>query len=143
MSFILVVNRLDAVIKRLEQLIQAQTGKPPEPIPPEELPPITVITERLPNAYKLFNIDLSQARADTAIGLRDILKQSNIPYASYMSIVRIDAAFSFKLNSAEMDAIDGAIGLEWDDFEIKEIYITNAAAAGGNIALIVVEWRAD
>lgn len=141
MSFILVLNRLDALINRVERLIAAVTG-----VPVGELPPIievkpTLITERLPNCYKIFSIDLSVIRADTSLGLKDILLGAGIEYATYMSIITVPAAFKFKLNNTSFDAIDAAVGLEQAGFEITEIYITNAALAG--TALINVEYRVD
>jgi len=140
MSFILVVNRLDVLIKRMEQLIKAITGVE---VPPIELPPITITEERLPNRYKLFRIDLATAHADYPLALKSLLNESGAKFASYMSIVEVPAAFSFRLNGTDMDEIDAAVGLEWENFEITEIFITNTAAAPGNIAIINVEWRVD
>lgn len=144
MSFIFVINRLDALINRVERLIVATTGVPLEQLPPiVEVQPtaVTVITERLPNCYKIFDVDLSILRADAPLGLKDILRGAGIEYATYMSIITVPAAFKFKLNNTSFDAIDAAVGLEMGDFEITEIYITNAVLVG--TALINVEYRVD
>lgn len=144
MSFILVLNRLDALINRIERLTAAVTGVPVDDLPPviEIPPPEVVISEPLlPNRYKIFQVDLTTAKDDEPLGLKDLLAGVGVSYASYMSIITVPAAFTFKLNNTGMDAIDAAVGLEWDGFEITEIFITNAALAG--TALVNVEYRVD
>lgn len=140
MSFILVLNRLDALINRVERLIAAVTGVPVEELPPPiEIPPVTVITERFPNCYRIFDLDLATVRTDEPLGLADILKGAGVEFATYMSIVAIASGFSFKVNNTGFDAITASVGLEWDEFEITEIFITNTAGAG--TARIEVEYR--
>ncbi len=132
------------LINRVERLIAATTGVPIDELPPViEIPaPEVVISQpMLPNRYKLFRVDLSLAKTDEPLGVADLLAGLGRLYASYMSIITVPAAFTFKLNSTGMDAIDAAVGLEMDDFEITEIFITNAALAG--TALINVEYRVD
>ena len=144
MSFVLILNRLDALINRIERLTAAITGVPVDELPPVvEVPaPELVISQpQLPNRYKLFRVDLSEVRADEPLGIGDLIKGVGAPYASYLSIITVPAAFQFKLNSTDSDAIDAAVGLEWDDFEITEVFITNTAGAG--TALINVEYRVD
>ncbi len=146
MSFILTLNRLDVLINRIERLISATTGVPLDELPTTieviAPPPELVISQpMLPNRYKLFRIDLSVAHTDEPLGVADLLAGVGQLYASYMSIITVPAAFTFKLNSTDMDAIDAAVGLEWDDFEITEIFITNPALAG--TALLNVEYRVD
>jgi len=144
MSFLIIANRLDVLINRIERLIAATTGVPVDELPTEIViqPPELVISEPLlPNRYKLFRVDLTKAHDNEPIGLSDLLKGVGVPHASYMSIITVPSAFTFRLNSTDMDAIDAAVGLEWDGFEITEIYITNAALAG--TALINVEYRVD
>lgn len=144
MSFVLVLNRLDVLINRIERLIAATTGVPVDELPPviEIPPPEVVISEPLlPNRYKLFRVDLTVAHTNEPIGVADLLAGVGAPYASYMSIITVPSAFTFKLNSTDMDAIDAAVGLEMDNFEITGIFITNAALAG--TALINVEYRVD
>ena len=144
MSFLLVVNRLDALINRIERLTAATTGVPVDELPPEIVipPPEVVISQpMLPNRYKLFRVDLTVAHSDEPIGVADLLAGVGVHYASYMSIITVPSAFTFKLNSTDMDAIDAAVGLEMDNFETTEIFITNTAGAG--TALINVEYRVD
>ncbi len=144
MSFIIIANRLDVLINRVERLIAAVTGVPTDELPPViEIPaPEVVISQpMLPNRYKLFRVDLSVAKTDEPLGVADLLAGLGQLYASYMSILTVPNAFTFKLNSTDMDAIDAAVGLEMDNFEVTEIFITNAATAG--TALINVEYRVD
>ena len=109
--------------------------------PPEVVPPVTIIEKQLPNSYKIFEIDLSIVRADEPLGLKKILTLSGAEFATYLSIIDVPAAFSFKVNNTGFDAISAAQGLEWADFEITEIFITNASLAG--TAHICIEWRVD
>ena len=145
MSILLIpiLNRIDVLINRIERLIAATTGVPIDELPEIVIPaPEVVISQpMLPNRYKLFRVDLTVAHEDEAIGLADLLAGVGALYASYMSIITVPSAFTFKLNSTDMDAIDAAVGLEMDNFEITEIFITNAALAG--TALINVEYRVD
>lgn len=142
MSFILVVNRLEVLINRIERLIAAITGVPVDELPPEiVIPPVEVVVEQLPNRYKIFRVDLTVAHSDEAIGVADLLKGVGTAHASYMSIITVPDDFTFKLNSTDMDAIDAAVGLEWDEFEITEIFITNVVGVG--TALVNIEYRVD
>jgi len=143
MSFVLILNRLDVLINRIERLIAATTGVPLDELPEIVVPaPEIVISQpMLPNRYKLFRVDLTAANDDEPIGVADLLAGVGTFYASYMSIITVPSAFTFKLNSTDMDAIDAAVGLEQENFEITEIFITNAALAG--TALINVEYRVD
>jgi len=139
MSFILVLNRLDVLINRIERLISATTGVPVDELPTTieviAPPPEVVISQpMLPNRYKLFRIDLTVAHSNEPIGLADLLAGVGVPYASYMSIITVPSAFTFKLNSTDMDAIDAAVGLEMDNFEVTEIFITNAAERRPRVA---------
>lgn len=146
MSFIIILNRLDVLINRMERLTQAvaaYAGISIDELPPVVVvPPPEVVVSQLPNRYKIARIDLTVAHVDEPIGLRDLLKGVGAPYASYMSIITVPAAFTFKLNSTDMDAIDAAVGLEQEDFEITEMFITNDAAAVVP-ALVNIEYRVD
>jgi len=144
MSFIIIANRLDVLINRIERLIAATTGVPIDELPTEiVIPPAEVVISEplLANRYKLFRVDLSVAHSDEAMGVGELLRGVGAPYASYMSIITVPDDFTFKLNSTDMDAIDAAVGLEMDDFEITEVFITNTLGAG--TALINVEYRVD
>ena len=148
MSFMLVLNRLDALINRVERLIAAVTGVPIPEIPPPGVPPPparimvpppTVVMPQLPNRYKLFTVDLTKERLDEPLGLGVLLKGVDAPYASFMSIIEVPSPFQFKLNATDMDAIDAVVGLDQENFEITEIFITNSVGTG--IAIINVEYR--
>ena len=143
MSFILIVNRLDALINRIERLIATTTGVPVDELPEIVIPaPEVVVSQpQLPNRYKLFRVDLTVAKSDEPLGVAKLLAGVGVLFASYMSIITVPSAFTFKLNSTDMDAIDAAVGLEMKDFETTEIFITNAALSG--TALINVEYRVD
>jgi len=139
-----VINRIDVLINRIERLIAATTGVPVDELPTEIViptPEVVISEPLLANRYKLFRVDLSEAHSDEPIGLSDLLAGIGIFYASYMSIITVPNAFTFKLNSTDMDAISASVGLEMDNFETTEIFITNAALAG--TALINVEYRVD
>lgn len=139
-----VINRIDVLINRVERLIAATTGVPLDELPAEIViptPELVISETLLPNRYKLFRIDLTVAHDDEPIGLSDLLKGVGVPHASYMSIITVPSAFTFRLNSTDMDAIDAAVGLEWDDFEITEIFISNASLMG--TAIMNVEYRVD
>lgn len=139
-----VINRIDVLINRIERLIAATTGVPIDELPPVievPLPELVISEPLLPNRYKLFRVDLSVAHDDEPLGVAELLAGVGALYASYMSIITEPKPFTFKLNSTDMDAIDAAVGLEQDGFEITEIYITNAALEG--TALINVEYRVD
>jgi hypothetical protein len=139
-----VINRLDVLINRIERLIAATTGVPIDELPPIieiPAPEVVISMPQLPNRYKLFRLDLSVAHEDEPLGLAEMLADVGALYASYMSVITEPNPFTFKLNSTDMDDIDAAVGLEMDDFEITEIFVTNAAAAG--TALINVEYRVD
>ena len=140
MAFIPMVNRLDVIIKLLEQLIEAITGAPPEDIviPPPE---VVISAPLLPNRYKIFRVDLTEAHEDKALGLREVLIETDAPYVSYMTILEAPSPFTFKVNSTDMDDINAVVGVEWEDFEITEIFVTNTVGTG--TALIQVEWRVD
>jgi len=147
MSFILVINRLDALINRVERLIAATTGVPVDELPPViEVPPPEVVISQpmLPNRYKIFRVELDRTYADEPLGIGDLLKGVGVLYASYMSIITVPFAFTFKLNSTDMDAINAAVSLEQENFEITEIFITNAVAqVAGTVALLEIEYRVD
>jgi len=143
MSFIILANRLDVIAKLLERLIAIEAGIPVDDLPEIIIPaPELVISEPLlPNRYKIFRIDLTLAHNDEPIGIGELLKGVGTPYASYMSIITVPDDFTFKLNSTDMDEIDASVGLEQENFEITEMFVTNTVGAG--IALINVEYRVD
>jgi len=132
-----ILNRLDAAIKKLTEILDKLLGKPAE----EGLPTIVVIKPEYNNRYQVFSINTGVVHTDDSLGLKDILTKHGAFYASYMSVLAIGGGFSYKVNSKGNNSLTASIGEEWSEFEIEEIFITNAAVAG--TALIYVEWRAD
>ena len=146
MSFLILANGLDVIAKLLEKLIAIEAGIPINDLPEIIIPaPELVISEPLlPNRYKIFRVELDRTYTDEALGVGELLKGVGVPHASYMSIITVPFAFTFKLNSTDMDAIDATVGLEQEDFETTEIFITNAVAqVAGTVALLNVEYRVD
>jgi len=109
--------------------------KPRPPIRPTLLQP-TLVQEIKDQKYKNFTIDLNVARTREPLRLRALGIVGDT-----MSIIRRDAAFDYILNAPTNDPTPAAAGMEETEFEIEEIYITNVAAAAGNIAIIRVNYN--
>ncbi len=109
--------------------------KPRLPIRPTLLRP-TLVQEIKNMKYKNFTVDLSVARTREPLGLRDL----GI-VADALSIIRVDAAFDYIMNDPTNDATPATAGMMEDQFELEEVYITNTAAAAGQIAIIRVNWN--
>lgn len=120
----------EAMLQEIEEEL-----KPRKPISPTKLQP-TLVQEIKNMNYKNFTIDLSVAHTREPLHLRtlDIV-------ADTMSIIRADAAFDYILNAPTNDITPATVGMEEDQIEIEEIYITNAAAAPGSIAIIRVNYN--
>lgn len=101
------------------------------------------VSEKRPNRYVVFSIDLSEARPEpgTAIGLEAILTAAGVDYATHMIILSITSSFIFKINDDDNDEISASEGMELEGFEITEIYIVNTAVTGA--AEIEVEYRVE
>ncbi|MCJ7759899.1 hypothetical protein MUP59_01995 [Candidatus Bathyarchaeota archaeon] len=134
-----VLNRLDNTIKQLIAILAA-LGVPTAP-PAGGAITIVTTTPRLSNRYKIITVDLNVVHTDIAIGIKDLKPTTG--YATYVTILTIGAAFTFRVNSAAQDAITGALGLEISDFEISEIFISNAAGGAGTQAQFYLEYRVD
>ena len=93
------------------------------------------------NRYHVFEIDTSEERDDEALGLATILEEAGAAYSPYITITAVGGGFSYKINSEDNALNTAMLGEEWEDFEITEIYVTNAAVAG--TAKIHVEYRVD
>ena len=133
------LDRLDALIGKIDALIDALRGVPPEGVE-GIVPPPQVTIERLNNRYMLFDIDTGTARTDVALGLTEVLKKQGVEHARYMVILALGGGFSYKLNAADQPTVDALLGAEWE-FEVEEIFVTNAAVAG--TARIHVEYRVE
>lgn len=110
------------------------TAIPPNrnPAPPtSELTP--VLTQEIKDyEYRNYVIDLTIAHTDSPLGLI----QLNV-VADSMTIIEADSAFSYRLNSVSNDPTNAVTGMKEDQFEIREIYITNLAAIGNAVIRIV------
>jgi hypothetical protein len=131
------LNRLDALTKRVEELIAVLKGEAP-PIP--EVPTVITVTKILyNNRYTVFSLDTTTARTNEPLGLLEILKKHGVEYASYMVVLAVGGGFTYQVNSKSESLCTAAVGDEWSEFEISEVYITNPSVVG--TALIHIEFR--
>jgi len=91
------------------------------------------------NQYNVFNIDLSVARDNVPLELKDFLRSRNVEFATFMVIINVPAPWSFRVNRGNASLCTAMVGDEWQDFEITEIFITNPVGLG--FAQIHIEWR--
>jgi len=117
--------------KRAQELEKAI---PPPLILPRAVIKPTLTQEVKNREYRNFEVDLSTAHTNEELGLRKV----GI-VADNMTIIRADSPFDYRLNSSTNDSTPAEKGLEEDQFEIEEIYITNASASGK--AIIRVTWN--
>jgi len=133
------LNRIDALIKKIDELITVISRKPTEGVE-VVVPAPQVVVERLNNRYLIIEIDTSVARTDEPIGLKNILLGQGVEYARYMTILDVGGGFTYKLNTTGVPALTGQVGAE-HEFEIEEIFITNSAAVG--TAKLFIEYRVE
>lgn len=111
------------------QVLKAITG----------VPAIPTIISRVEiaesNRYDIITLPLDDAREDVAIGLKPKNR-----VVKYMSWLLVEDVVTYRLNSKGHPSITAAVGAEHENFEIDEVYITNAASAG-KTAILWVEWR--
>ena len=127
--------------EKLQEIIDKLTAIAPEiPVPPEVAAPI--ITEpRRNNRYHIFDIDLSKAHTDEKLGIQDVIKVHGVGLATFMTVLAVPSAFTYKINAKEAPECDAIKGDKWRDFEIEEIYYSNSALAG--TGKIHIEFRVD
>lgn len=113
------------------QVLKALAGV----VPDEEI--VTKVEIAKSNRYQVVTLDLGTARTDVAVGLKEKNRVAN-----FLSWELVEAATTYKLNSKGNDSMAASVGVEHENFEIEEIYITNAAAAGME-ARLYYEWRQD
>ena len=85
--------------------------------------------------YKVFELDLSVARTDAPLGIRDLGRAVNA-----LLCLRTDFPITVKLDDPANDPIEVDAGACIENFLIHEVYVTNAAGAAGQKARFVVEW---
>jgi len=122
-------------IQELEKLIRPM--EPPKPpragLLPDEITPV-LVQEIKNSQYKNLSFSTGVARTDEPLGLRDM----GI-VADSMTILAIGGGFTYKINKPSNDSTTAVVGLQETEFEIEEVYITNAAVAG--TAQIRVNWN--
>lgn len=122
--------------EKLQEVIDKLSGL----VPDFEVPPVEVITEpKLANRYKIITQTLAAALTDEAIGVKDLKPTTG--YCTYMNILAVGGGFTFKINSSGSDAITAAVGMELENYEIEEIYLTCGAVAGN--AIFYLEYRVE
>jgi len=82
-------------------------------------------TKHLHKNYKIYEVDLSRENKDFEIGLKD----SGI-VAKELIIVQADSIAYIRLNAPKNDLITAFQNLKIENFEIREIYVTNTAGTG-------------
>ena len=131
------LNRMDALIKKMDEFITAIGAVPGVIVEPA---PVEVITEaKLNNRYKVLTVSLVAALTDQPIGVKDLRPTTG--YATYMPILDIGGGFTYKINSTGAESLPASLGEELEDFEIEEIYLP-CGAVGGN-AIFYLEYRVE
>jgi len=132
-SLIRLLSRLDELINRLDELIKVLSARPaPAAVP--VAPAVTPIEIPPNNRYRVFYFDLEKPRTNEPVGLSE---QGIV--ARCASVVRCDSPAYWRRNSPDGDLEELSAGYCVDNFEIRELYITNPAGVGR--LAVVVEWR--
>lgn len=122
-------------VQELEKLIRPM--KPPQApragVPPGELTPV-LVQEIKNSKYKNISFNTAVVRANVPLGLRDMGL-----IADAITILAIGGGFGYRLNEIDNDLTTAVVGLSETEFEIEEVYLTNAAAVG--TAQIRVNWN--
>ena len=145
-SIILVLQYLQTIAvkkemrEKLQEIIDKLQAIAPEiPVGVPPVPTIVITEPRRNNRYHIFEIDLSKAHTDEPIGVQELVKVHGVKFCTYMTVLAAPSAFTYKINAKEASVCTAVIGDEWVEFEIEEIYYSNAAAAG--TGRIHVEFR--
>jgi hypothetical protein len=105
---------------------------------PSRTPVTPMLTQEIKDRiYRNFIVDLSVAHTDVPLGIRGM----GI-VATSITVIQVDSAFSYKINTASNDPTPVTTsdkGMSETEFEIEELYITNAALSGQ--AIIRVIWN--
>jgi hypothetical protein len=131
--------KLQVKTNELLEGIAKALGAGPTPItlPPTvtPTPPVTTVEEALNNRYKVFSLNLSKARDNEPLGLRDygIIAKSAV-------VTELGSTAYWRRNDPRTGDLEKLYtGYRVDNFTIEELYITNPAGTG--FLTIVVEWR--
>jgi len=121
---------IDDLAKRTPKMEVPKKVIPKEPAERE----IVLVQEIKDQFYRNLTFATAPVVTDQPLGLR-----SMGIVADTMTILAIGGGFTYKLNSPANDPTTAAVGLEEDQFEIEEIYITTTGVAGN--ATIRVNWN--
>ena len=149
-SIILILQYLQTIAirkdmkEKLQEIIDKLAAIAPEiPVPPV-VPPTVIVTEpKLNNRYHIFDLDLTADHTDEPVGVKELVEEMGVEHATYMTILKVPNAFTYKVNAKEAPACDAIMGDEWEAFEIEEIYYSNTGVAGSEDARIHIEFRVD
>jgi hypothetical protein len=136
----LMIKLQDRTNKLLEALISSLGALPPPQVTPEiqvtaPAPAISTVAPVMNNRYKVFTLDLSIARTNQPLGLID---QGIV--ANYAVVVQMDSQAYWRRNDPVTGDLEKlSLGYTIENFEIKELYITNDAGSGSLV--ILIEWR--
>jgi hypothetical protein len=137
----LMIKLQDRTNKLLEALISALGALPPPQITPEiqvtaPAPAVSTVAPAMNNRYKVFTLDLSVARTNQPLGLTDMGIVAN-----YAVVVQMDSQAYWRRNDPVTGDLEKlSLGYTVENFEIRELYITNDAGSGSLV--ILIEWRA-
>jgi len=121
---------IDDLVKRTPKMEVPKKVIPKEPAERE----IVLVQEIKDQIYRNLRFSTAPAVVDQPLGLR-----SMGVVADTMTVLAIGGGFTYKLNSPANDASPAAVvGLQEDQFEIEEIYITTTGVAGTAIVRINV-----
>ena len=149
-SIILVLQYLQTIAvkkemrEKLQEIIDKLTAiAPVVVVPPGVPPPTLIVTEpKRNNRYHIFDLDLTAEHVDESIGVKELVEGLGAKFATYMTVLKVPGAFTYKINAKEAPSCDAIVGDEWEEFEIEEIYYSNSAQAVAD-ARIHVEFRVD
>jgi hypothetical protein len=136
----LMIKLQDRTNKLLEALISALGALPPPQVTPEiqvtaPAPAVSTVAPVMNNRYKVFTLDLSVARANVPLGLTD---QGIV--ANYAVVVQMDSQAYWRRNDPVTGDLEKlSLGYTVENFEIRELYISNDAGSGSLV--ILIEWR--
>ena len=97
----------------------------------------TLTQEVKDRIYRNFIVDLTVAHTDFPLGIRGM----GI-VATSITVIQVDSAFNYRINTASNDSTPVTTsdkGMQETEFEIEELYITNAALSGQ--AIIRAVWN--
>jgi len=121
----LIVKEISLTNKLLEQLL----AKPTVILPPPIISQLLLVPN---NRSKVHTFDLTTAHNDKELGIGGMK-------VNHAIVLKCDSPCTWKRNSKTVDAEDLSVGYSIENYEITELYITNAAGAGQ--LKVLVEWR--